>query len=76
VARHLAALLHHYGLEAPPDSLPQHRFLTTGVAADFDRDAARLIGLHPHSASIRWDAAGERLLPGAALRQHSPPGAP
>ena len=76
VARHLASLLHHYGLEAPSGSLPQHRFLTTGEAADFDRDAARLIGLHPHSTSIRWDAAGERLLPAAWLRQHSPPGAP
>jgi glutamate racemase len=76
VARHLASLLHHYGLEAPPGSWPKHRFLTTGDAAEFDRDAARLIGLHPHSVSIPWDASVERLPAGAPLHQHSPPGAP
>jgi glutamate racemase len=76
VARHLASLLHHYGLETPSLDPPSHRFFTTGEPTTFDRDAERLIPLHPHSGPIAWDATGERLPCPAALRQHPPPQSP
>lgn len=76
VARHLASLLHHYGLEAPSTPTVTHRFLTTGEALAFDRDAARLIDRTTGSEEIHWDASGEHLPAWTACRQHSPPGAP
>ena len=76
VARHLASLLHHYGLEAPSTPTVTHRFLTPGEALAFDRDAARLIDRTTGSEEIHWDASGEHLPAWTACRQHSPPGAP
>ena len=76
VARHLASLLHHYGLEAPAECRPSHRFFTTGDAFTFDRDAERLIGIQPHSQAIAWEPSPERLPCPPALRQHLPPGSP
>jgi glutamate racemase len=76
VARHLASLLHHYGLEAPPTTSARHRFLTTGEALAFDRDAARLIDWQTVSEAIPWDASGEHLPIWRASPQHSPPGSP
>ena len=76
VARHLASLLHHYGLEAPAAARPTHRFLTTGDALGFDHDAARLIQRQTHSEAIHWDAEAEHLTAWSALCQHSPPGSP
>jgi glutamate racemase len=76
VARHLASLLHHYGLEAPVGTIARHRFLTTGDAGAFDRDAERLVGLLPPSRSMPW-MESTRLQPlSPSARQHSPPGAP
>lgn len=76
VARHLASLLHHYGLEAPSTPTVTHRFLTTGEALAFDRDAARLIDRTTRSQEIHWDASGEHLPALTVCPQHSPPGAP
>jgi len=76
VARHLASLLHHYRLEAPPSAIASHRFFTTGEALAFDRDAARLIARSTGCEAIHWDASGEHLPAWRTLRQHSPPGAP
>jgi glutamate racemase len=76
VARHLGSLLHHYGLETPSASLPRHRFFTTSAPASFDRDAERLIPIHPHSGPITWDASGLLLPCPRALRQHPPPQPP
>jgi glutamate racemase len=61
VARHLGSLLERHGLGAPPGS-PCHRFLTTGDAARFDRDARQLIGIETASLHLPWRAAtAERL---------------
>lgn len=76
VARHLASLLHHYGLETLATTPPSHRFLTTGEALAFDRDAARLIGHATASEAIHWDVSGEALPAWRSAGQHSPPGAP
>jgi glutamate racemase len=76
VARHLAGLLHHFDLAAPADTLPGHRFLTTGEAFRFDRDAERLLGIQPHSQGIVWESSGERLLCPRGGCQHPPPEPP
>ncbi len=56
VARHLGEVLQQRGLglaaAAPPE--PQHRFLTSGDAAAFDRAVARLVGADCRSQALRW----------------------
>ena len=73
VARHLASLLEHHGLRAPAGR-PQHRFLTTGDAAHFDRDALHLVGIEAGSHRLPWNAAEPATTgsPGA-LHLQSPP---
>jgi glutamate racemase len=70
VARHLASLLHHYGIEAPATRAGEHRFFTTDAAARFDHDARRLIGIHCSSVCLPWDARGEHLQDSGAQPRH------
>ena len=72
VARHLACLLHHHGLEAPPGRV-EHRFLTTGEACCFDRDAHHLVGIEAHSRSVPWRPHDPPPTEGPPLRLQSPP---
>jgi glutamate racemase len=53
VARHLATLLQRHGLEAPAGRV-EHRFLTSGDAERFDRDADQLVGIAAASQSLPW----------------------
>jgi glutamate racemase len=73
VARHLASLLHHYGIEAPATTAGEHRFLTTDAAVRFDDDARRLIGIHCASISVPWDARNERLEDSVVRPRHWTP---
>ncbi|MEB3258428.1 MAG: glutamate racemase [Cyanobacteriota bacterium] len=60
VARHLGRVLRQRGLAQPPDARgAQHRFLTTGDPAAFDRAVARLVGACSSSAPLRWEDRGE-----------------
>jgi len=67
VARHLGEVLEQRGLRSAPPTppSPQHRFLTTGDAAAFDRAVARLVGADCCSQPLRWAQSpnGEALLP-------------
>ena len=73
VARHLASLLQHHGLETPGGSV-QHRFLTSGDAARFDRDASHLLGIVAASQSLPWRPQPGLSDCGAGLRLQRPPG--
>jgi glutamate racemase len=73
VARHLASLLLHHGLETPGGPA-QHRFLTTGDADRFDRDAHHLLGIVTASQSLPWRPQPERSACGVALTLQRPPG--
>jgi glutamate racemase len=69
VARHLGEVLEQRGLRAvaPAPATPQHRFLTSGDAAAFDRAVARLVGADCRSQPLRWARGpnGEALLTAA-----------
>ncbi|MEY4431433.1 MAG: glutamate racemase [Cyanobacteriota bacterium] len=56
VARHLGEVLQQRGMCLAADAPPavQHRFLTTGDAAAFDRSVARLVGADCRSQALRW----------------------
>lgn len=72
VARHLGFLLQRHGLEAPAGRA-EHRFLTTGEAACFDRDARHLIGIEVASQSMPWRAHDRSSADAQPLRLQSPP---
>jgi glutamate racemase len=72
VARHLGRLLEQHGLSAPAGRV-EHRFLTTGEAAHFDRDAMRLVDMAVSSQRVPWRPQ-EPPQPGpCSLRLQSPP---
>ena len=55
VARHLGAVLEVHGLLTSA-TVPQHRFMSSGDAAGFDRVAARLVGGAGTSEPLLWEA--------------------
>jgi len=72
VARHLGCLLQRHGLQTPHGRV-EHRFLTTGEAACFDRDALHLVGIEAGSHSVPWRPHDRAPADGQALRLQSPP---
>lgn len=72
VARHLGNLLHNHGLCAPAGRV-EHRFLTTGEAAHFDRDAFHLVGIEACSERVPWRPQGPVTAGPVSLRLQSPP---
>jgi glutamate racemase len=72
VARHLGCLLQRHGLVAPPGRV-EHRFLTTGEAACFDRDARHLLGIEAVSHRVPWRPEERPSRNSDAYRLQSPP---
>ncbi|MFM7087425.1 MAG: glutamate racemase [Cyanobium sp.] len=72
VARHLGVLLRRHGL-CTTASQACHRFLTTGAASQFDRDARHLIGLEVASLSLPWQEIPAGTTAAAPLRLQSLP---